>query len=867
MRGGNRSKRNNETKSQVQSVRATRKSRRELDLSPQSIPSVRTDNIDDGKETLSLNRNQDGSSTSGWETSQQTANKLLPTKDDDFSLRKVSNFNSDSAELMPSATTSRANQAFVSHGNEGENNSNSRENKQPVHDVCKLPKKRKFDLSELEDMQEGPQPVLDNDDIPTSVLVTGVRPSDGWNECIMSGITVVSSGENKPQDLRVSLPPSRVVMQSEERSSESPKPVDMTSNSAQNVVSRPQDLAVHSCPVSLVKNNSQLHVTAISNPDLIGRANAAVATITPSTSHTVSIAPHIIHQPNTTLITVPIVQHGVTSSHQKVQPYQSQQQKISTQHKVQLQPQTAHQQIVHSHLQTQPQSQIHHHHQQHQIQQKTVHSEQLTVTHQPVVHHTPKHGHHQVSHQQPQPVSVQQPVSHIVSQHQTHQPQIQNKAHNSQHRQVQQQQQIHIPVQNIHHQQVQPSQTVQQRGHHENVDRHARSQSPRQINHSNRQNELSTSSHHHHIHQAPVTVVQNVDGLSISQVSGTPGIHLRLAVPRSEQNSAHFHATKSEYASSKSHQSFKSVVDASAQATQIVSGENVIENEVPRTTEVWSSQQGMTRTPVDLGEWKGHRVLAKRGSCYFPAIIKSVKNGCDLVVRMDNEATISELTYCNVFTSGKFEVVGDAAPSIRSLVEGARVVVRLDEERHAFVEGVVYERRLTQTPRYLVRIGGDLSRGGAGGDRWLSRPHVRLLRPPWWEDLEPCDSSSLQISGGQHVSGEGTYLTPCVRDVSSNLVGGSYPLTSTTYGDVTPPNHVTPPGSVAMTPISGQSGSTGSEELRRRGTLDDYDSDDDLRREDISFPSDTGKIIVFSLLIFFINNHIVNNFYFDFIVF
>ena len=60
------------------------------------------------------------------------------------------------------------------------------------------------------------------------------------------------------------------------------------------------------------------------------------------------------------------------------------------------------------------------------------------------------------------------------------------------------------------------------------------------------------------------------------------------------------------------------------------------------------------------------------------------------------------------------------------------------------------------------------------------------------------------------------------------------------YGTVTPPTHLTPPGSVALTPISGQSGSAsfGSTEDRRR-PMEEYDSDD--MECDMTFATNPGK--------------------------
>ena len=306
---------------------------------------------------------------------------------------------------------------------------------------------------------------------------------------------------------------------------------------------------------------------------------------------------------------------------------------------------------------------------------------------------------------------------------------------------------------------------------------------------------------------------------------------------------------------------YKSVVDVAAQATlptHHISGETREGGEVPRTPEMWSSQQGVARAPVDLNEWRGHRVLAKRGLHYYPAVIVNVKNACDLVVRIDAES-IGDLLYSSVFTSGKFDVISDAVPSAKQLVDGARVVVRLDKDQQMFAEGVVYERQGSPTTKYLVCISGETNGQGSGAsnDHWIQRPHLRLLQPPWWEDLEPhgqssllSSSSSSSSSTSHHFSAHKPvgYISAGFQETpSSHLVPSAttpYPMVSTAYGTITPPNHVTPPGSVAMTPLSGQSGSaglsSGSEDLRRR-PIDDYDSDDDLRREDITFPTEGGK--------------------------
>lgn len=316
--------------------------------------------------------------------------------------------------------------------------------------------------------------------------------------------------------------------------------------------------------------------------------------------------------------------------------------------------------------------------------------------------------------------------------------------------------------------------------------------------------------------------------------------------------------SKVQFSQPEQYSGFKSVVDAAAQvtlSTHHVSGETRESGDVPRTPEMWSSQQGAARAPVDLSEWKGHRVLAKRGNHYYPAKIINIKNACDVVVRIDGAEGTTDLLYSNVFSSSKFDVISDAVPSAKQLVEGARVVVRLDKEQHMFVEGVVYERQGSPATQYLVRIIRETGQPAViNNDHWLLRPHLRLLQPPWWEDLEPHGQNPSLLSSAQHhyTTHKPTAYLPLSFQESPaphlvSAVAPPHPLVATTYGTVTPPNHVTPPGSVAMTPLSAQSGSvglsSGSEELRRR-QVDDYDSDDDLRREDITFPTEGGEDII-----------------------
>ena len=199
------------------------------------------------------------------------------------------------------------------------------------------------------------------------------------------------------------------------------------------------------------------------------------------------------------------------------------------------------------------------------------------------------------------------------------------------------------------------------------------------------------------------------------------------------------------------------------------------------------------RPPLTLAEWRGHRVLAKREKFYYPGVIKGVYRTCDVSVQFDGHP--EPFMYANVAEPGRCDVISDAAPLSAQVTTTTRVAVRVDAEKMIFIEGVVLAVNRTA---HLFKIKIFSQEGPV--ERWYSRPAVRVIQPPWFEELE-----EPSAHGGPSVV------------------------------------QVTPPGTTPVTPISGQSGSTapssGSDELRRQ-PYNEYDSEDDLKREDINFGPD-----------------------------
>ncbi|XP_049818744.1 putative transcription factor capicua isoform X4 [Aethina tumida] len=128
---------------------------------------------------------------------------------------------------------------------------------------------------------------------------------------------------------------------------------------------------------------------------------------------------------------------------------------------------------------------------------------------------------------------------------------------------------------------------------------------------------------------------------------------------------------------------------------------------------------------VDLSEWCGHRVLAKQGDCYYPGVI-SKANASNIVVELDGKDAKS-ISFSNVFDKEWYNVIGDASPSVNQITTSTRVCVR--HNHNVFVEGIVCSVLEGQPVRFSVAI------IGGGSEIEVKRSELRLLRPPWYDEL------------------------------------------------------------------------------------------------------------------------------------
>ncbi|CAG0888641.1 unnamed protein product [Cyprideis torosa] len=160
-----------------------------------------------------------------------------------------------------------------------------------------------------------------------------------------------------------------------------------------------------------------------------------------------------------------------------------------------------------------------------------------------------------------------------------------------------------------------------------------------------------------------------------------------------------------------------------------------------------------------LLEWRGQKVLGKRGSAYYPGILRQVLPPAGVLVLFDNEN--HEVPFPDVISpERRFEIIGDSVPPALFLRLGERLCAKTDPETNVFLEGLLVEVGYgTTPPQYKIRL---LAEGVRGDEHWIRRPHIRLLQPPWWEDIEgEAEICNRFIKGLSPPSRKGTPAPSC----------------------------------------------------------------------------------------------------------
>ncbi|KAL6723175.1 hypothetical protein Aduo_018206 [Ancylostoma duodenale] len=169
---------------------------------------------------------------------------------------------------------------------------------------------------------------------------------------------------------------------------------------------------------------------------------------------------------------------------------------------------------------------------------------------------------------------------------------------------------------------------------------------------------------------------------------------------------------------------------AGVNAFRFPSTSSLFPNELLRTLGVsqpYSPNAEETPPTVNLHEWLGTRVLARVSSGgYQPGSIKNVHDNKDVVVQFDDG---QELRFDDVMSEANSNlIIADQAPSPSMIKSKTMVCVRLPTDQNVYRTGELISISNTPT-KYLVRV------TSSECDSSVSRANLRLLRPPWYEEL------------------------------------------------------------------------------------------------------------------------------------
>ena len=139
------------------------------------------------------------------------------------------------------------------------------------------------------------------------------------------------------------------------------------------------------------------------------------------------------------------------------------------------------------------------------------------------------------------------------------------------------------------------------------------------------------------------------------------------------------------------------------------------------------------RIAVDLSDWKNQRVLAKREHTLHAGVIKHIRQNRHIGVLFDDNKSM--VWYNDILNAPLIDIICDNSPSASLVDEGTRVCVRISHDENVFYEGRVLEKR-TQPVMYRVKLDVRPYPQSDNDVFWVPRASVRLLQPPWFEDLE-----------------------------------------------------------------------------------------------------------------------------------
>ena len=215
---------------------------------------------------------------------------------------------------------------------------------------------------------------------------------------------------------------------------------------------------------------------------------------------------------------------------------------------------------------------------------------------------------------------------------------------------------------------------------------------------------------------------------------------------------------------------------------------------------------------IDLQEWKGQRVLARRGSIYMPGEIRQVYNSYRMEVIFDNDKTVN--VYQDILDPGFVDIIGDSSPPALMIQIGMTVCVRTSVEESIFYMGKLIEKR-QQPVSYIVALTDSF--GATPESVTVSRANIRLLQPPWQEDLEEPEvagitSNALQSTPPMSFEKDDNKKENSLSANNSNQSSG---MCTPMSCSVTPSSHSLPSSGGGSAQCSGD-GSSAHMQARRK---------------------------------------------------
>ncbi|XP_067209747.1 protein capicua homolog isoform X3 [Linepithema humile] len=243
------------------------------------------------------------------------------------------------------------------------------------------------------------------------------------------------------------------------------------------------------------------------------------------------------------------------------------------------------------------------------------------------------------------------------------------------------------------------------------------------------------------------------------------------------------------------------------------------------------------RLTIDLTEWRDHRVLALRDSYYYPGVIRNVVDGV-IFIEFDGERKLTR--YSDVLGARRYDVIGDASPSLGQVTLDTKVCIKCPianchvDVTKVFVKGTVC-KILTKPYRFVVKIPREDDRSDS---YVVKRADLRLVQPPWADELEEgleeCDPAKVEaIEHGYRSTAEPPTAVPSLQiHHTSHHASHISSHNDTSYYRTTGTSPLMTLGTPAHSATALSNGSR---------PYDDLESEDDLDREDITFPSDAGS--------------------------